>query len=708
MREVSVGFLWHMHQPYYKDPVSGTYLMPWVRLHAVRGYYDMIALLEDYPGIRCTFNLVPSLLAQIMDYTDNGSRDTDFHLSQKSPSDFTLDERKQLLTRFFMCHQQTMIAPFPRFNDLYEKRGAIRNPRQLESVAKKFTHQDILDLQVLFNLTWMGFTARKDKRIRDLISKGRSFSESDKRFLLDFQIDIMKEIIPLYRKAQAEGRIEITASPFYHPIGPLVMNVGHALRSLDTPLPTEVFSHPQDLRVQISKAVSLHEQLFGKPPKGMWPSEGSVCPEMIELLADNGIEWSASDEDILFASLRQSRTGTRLYRPYRATSGTSGVSMFFRDRPLSDHIGFVYAKNPPGQAAENFTNHLRNIHKGSRGYTFNPFVSIILDGENPWEYYPDSGEEFLRALYSNLLSTPGVQTSLFGEYLKDNPAGDTVGNLYSGSWINHNFAIWIGHEEDRKAWEYLARTRNYVESKGSSANPLAWEEIYIAEGSDWFWWYGDEFTSENDEQFDRLFRLHLANCYTLHGDTAPSELSKSIITPHDIIPGKIPSGFVHPIIDGKVSHFYEWLKAGYYAAAGSSTSMYRQQRILSHLYFGFDAEHLYMRMDFFNTSGDLTVQMDIVSPEQLRLQIAPADRIMTLSSVKNNRLELKTELTSVAFEHVLEFGIPFTLLSASAGQRIRFSVSLALKGLEVERHPASGFLSVTVPEEYFEKVMWYV
>jgi len=708
MKDVSVGFLWHMHQPYYKDPVSGTYLMPWVRLHAMRGYYDMIALLDDYPGIRCTFNLVPSLLSQILDYVDGGLRDLDFYVSEKSPSDLTSDEKKHIVSRFFMCSPQTMITPFPRYAHLFEKRGVVKSPKELDAITKKFTSHDILDLQVLFNLAWTGFTMRKDKGIKDLIKKGRSYTESDKRYLLDFQIEIMKRIIPHYKAAYEAGRIEITTSPFYHPISPLVMNVGYALRSLDTPLPDEAFSHPEDLNAQITKAMSFHENLFGAPPRGMWPSEGSVCPEMMELLANNGIEWTASDEAILFASLKQSRTGARLYKPYRVSSGTADVSMFFRDRPLSDHIGFMYAKNPPDQAADNLMHHLNNIRKGSKSFDFNPFVSMILDGENPWEYYPDSGEQFLRRLYGQLESAEGIKTSLFHDYLQENPAKQSIANLYTGSWINHNFGIWIGHEEERKAWEYLSRTRNYVEAKGDAADPLAWEEIYIAEGSDWFWWYGDDFVSENDEQFDSLFRLHLANCYTLHNDTPPAELSQSIITPHDIIPEKMPVGFIQPQIDGRVTHFYEWLKAGYYSPAGGSTSMYRHQQLLSQLFFGFDAEHLYMRIDFHSITDKVTVQVDILTPEPLRLSIPLSGSPLVLFMSGYNTYEKRAERGSVAFDDILEFKVPFTMLGVAPRQRIRFFLSLIEKELEVERHPSNGLLSLIIPENDYEKVMWYV
>jgi alpha-amylase/alpha-mannosidase (GH57 family) len=252
---------------------------------------------------------------------------------------------------------------------------------------------------------------------------------------------------------------------------------------------------------------------------------------MVELLASNGIQWTATDEDILFSSLRQTRTGSLLYRPYRVVHGNAGVAMFFRDRQFSDQISFNYARNLPAQAVDDLMHHLQTICRAAKGYDSVPFVPIILDGENPWEYYPDGGEGFLRGVYERLSGSGDIGTSRFHEFLQEHPPRQTIRNLYTGSWINRNFRIWIGHEEDRRAWEYLARTRRYVEAKGQAAHPLAWEEILIAEGSDWFWWYGDEFTTENDEEFDRIFRGHLKNCYELHGDQPPEELSRSIITP---------------------------------------------------------------------------------------------------------------------------------------------------------------------------------
>ncbi len=708
MRDIAVGFLWHMHQPYYKDPLAGTYLMPWVRLHATRGYYDMAALLEEYPDIRCTFNLVPSLLAQLIDYAEGGFRDEDFLLSQKSPSDLTWEEKRRIMLRFFMCNERTMIAPMPRYHNLFRKRGRIKTSEELDSAVKDFSSQDFLDLQVLFNLTWTGFMARKNEAVTDLIKKGRSFTESEKEHLLDFQIEIMGRIIPLYRKLLHEGRIEITTSPFYHPIGPLVMNVGYALRSMDTQLPDEPFSHPEDLNAQMERAISFHEKVLGARPKGMWPPEGSVCPEMLGLLAANGISWSATDEDILFSSIRQARTGPWLYQPYKAVYEDAEISMFFRDRPISDMIGFVYAKNQPEQAVNDFMHHMENIYKAAKGYAFDPFVPIILDGENPWEYYPDGGEGFLRGIYDRLGSSKGIRTMLFNEFLEQNPPTQKITSLYTGSWINRNFRIWIGHEEDARAWEYLARTRNYLEAKGEKAHPLAWEEIYIAEGSDWFWWYGDDFSSETDEDFDRIFRMHLSNCYALHGDAPPPELFQSIITPHDITPLKTPEGFITPFIDGAVSHFFEWRKAGCYQPSGEGKSMYKHLQYISAVFFGFDTDNLYLRVDFAGSPAGMAASIHIVNPRAIDARVPIGGSRMTLTSTEADASFPMAGLTGAAYKNILEMKIPFRDICALPGKRLRFYLSLMKDDLEVERHPDSGLLSLTIPDKSYERVMWHV
>jgi alpha-amylase/alpha-mannosidase (GH57 family) len=678
--------------------------MPWVRLHAVRGYYDMIAVLEEFPKIRCTFNLVPSLISQLIDYTDNNQTDIDFILSGKHPSELVIEEKKQIIERFFSCNQATMIAPFDKYEELLKRKSG----KKSEEAAREFNEQDMMDLQVLFNLTWIGFTGRKDQGISDLIKKGRHYTESDKRYVLNYHMKLMKKIIDLYRQAKSREQIEITVSPFYHPISPLVMNVSYALRCMETRLPEEGFSHPKDIDSQIKKAIDLFRDTFGEPPKGLWPSEGSVCPEMVEMLADNGIKWAASDEDILFLSLREQKTGMKLFRPYTVADGNKTISMFFRDRALSDMIGFIYSKNDPETAAADFVSHLEDIKKGSRIYGFNPFVSIILDGENPWEYYPDGGEQFLRNLYSDLSESQNIKTDTFNSFLQGNPPGAKIHNLYTGSWINHNFSIWIGHEEDRKAWDYLAKTRRYVESKGNDAHELAWEEIYIADGSDWYWWFGDEFTILNKGDFDRLFRLHLRNCYELHGDAPPPYLFQSIITPYDISPQKEPSGFIRPVIDGQVTHFYEWKKAGVYLARPESSSMYRHMGFIHKIFYGFDEQNLYFRLEVGTLPGNSRIKLYLTLPEEMEVVLPLKEARVIIKKGKDDSPGKVADDSEIVFDESIEIRIGFNVLGLMPHQKIRFYFVLDETGIEMERHPATGLLALEVPDRGFERKMWYV
>ncbi|MCX5910062.1 MAG: glycoside hydrolase family 57 protein, partial [Deltaproteobacteria bacterium] len=387
---VHLAFLWHMHQPFYKDPRTGEYSLPWVRLHALKGYYDMASILEDYPGILQNFNLVPSLLRQIEDYTEGRARDIFLEHSRKPAEDLSPEEKKFILANFFMCSWETMVKPHRGYWALLQKRGLKVPEYRWAEVLHQFTPQDFRDLQVWFNLTWFGYRARgKKEALRELLKKGKNFSENDKQILFQTQFEIIQELIPLYRSLLSRGQIEITVSPFYHPILPLLVNASLAHRAMpNAPLPS-TFAHPEDAEAQIQKAVAYFGTLFGGKPAGMWPSEGSVAPELIPMVAKAGIRWMATDEGNLFRSLPGPEERSRLFQPYRVTYQGAEVFMVFRDRNLSNLIGFTYAKNPPQASASDLYTHLKNTQKSLAAHRGERLILIALDGENPWEYYPD-------------------------------------------------------------------------------------------------------------------------------------------------------------------------------------------------------------------------------------------------------------------------------------------------------------------------------
>ncbi len=725
MQRLNIAFLWHMHQPYYRDALTGEYSLPWVRLHALKGYYDMISLLEDFPAIRQTFNLVPSLLRQLHEYARGEARDLFLDHTRKPAEELSPEEKKFILLNFFMCHWETMVKPYPDYWALLQKRGLKVPEYRLDDLLRHFTLQDFRDLQVWFNLAWMGHRAREKKEsIRELLKKGRSFSESDKKELLKIQSEILKEVIPLYYSAQSRGQIEITTSPFYHPILPILIDSTHASRAMpqaSLPIP---FSYPEDAGAQVQKAVACYHSLFGKDPWGIWPPEGSVSPELIPIIHRAGIRWMASDEGILFKSLPPEAGRPHLYQPYRGRHQGAEVAMVFRDRNLSDLIGFTYAKNSPQSSASDLLRHLKNIQNSLSGTREGALVLIALDGENPWEYYPDGGRSFLRLLYESLSREASLPTVKIGEFLETYPPRETLDRLHTGSWIEQNFRIWIGSPEDNQAWECLRRTRTFLQRASETMPALppqiwqqAWEEVYVAEGSDWFWWYGDDFHSDNDEEFDRLFRLHLAHVHLLLGAEVPDYLKNPIILPHEVKPTVEPVGLISPVIDGRVTHFYEWREAGYFAAQYSRGSMFRGEGFISGIYYGFDLERFYLRIDpiFRNRNHLEGLQFSIhfTTPQDWQITFPVkfaegTEPFFTLVHRSDGHAPPPRRLASIRSDRIVELSIPFAELRVHPQERVNFYLQVEKEDLEVERYPRSGFLSIIIPDRDFESSFWQV
>jgi alpha-amylase/alpha-mannosidase (GH57 family) len=523
MADIALTFLWHQHQPYYPDDVAGDNPMPWVRLHGVKDYVGMALHLLEFPELRATINLVPSLLVQLEAYTERNASDRFLDLSAIPADGLSEADSLFLLDHFFMANAEHMILPQARYGELYHRRAAGRNSAR--EALRRFKESDLRDLQVWFNLAWVHpLAVARDDFLQGLVAKGRLFSENDKKGLLARHRDLLREVVPLHRRLAESGQVELTTTPFFHPILPLLLDKKLAREAMpDCKLPRHTAGYPEDAAVHVRRAIEHHAGLFGGPPRGMWPAEGSVCQSMLPLLAQHGIRWIATDEEVLSASTHGavSRDGKghvrhpeQLYKAYKVREGNAELGIVFRDHALSDLIGFHYQRNDPTQAAEHFMGCLHGIGQVVHGGA-PALVGVILDGENCWEHYPGGGVAFLRALYERCVGTPGVKTMTVGEYLEKHPPHDTLPHLFAGSWISHNFAIWIGHEEDNTAWDALHRTREHLlrrQREGGRPPEVlqkAWEEMYIAEGSDWFWWFGDDHSSAQDALFDYLFRKHL-------------------------------------------------------------------------------------------------------------------------------------------------------------------------------------------------------
>jgi len=438
MAEVALAFFWHQHQPYYPDDLSGDNPMPWVRLHGVKDYYGMALHLEEVPEMRCTINLVPSLLVQLQAYTERGASDRPLDVSRIGAKDLGESDCLYLLDHFFMANPQHMIGPYPRYLELFQRRAPGRNTAQ--EALRRFKEQDYRDLQVWFNLAWIHpLAVARDAELRNLVKKGRLFSEDDKNLVLDKHLEILKAVIPLHKKLADSGQVELTTTPFFHPIVPLLLDKKLAKEAMpEVKLPRHSGGYPEDAAVHVRRAIEQHASLFGSPPWGMWPAEGSVCQAMIPLLAQHGIRWIATDEEILGQSTQgfvsrddkgHVRNPELLYQPYLVKDGAHELNIVFRDHALSDMIGFHYQRSPGAEAADDFVRHLANIRKAVN-HKLPVLVSVILDGENCWEHYAEGGVTFLRALYERCTKTPEIRPVPLGEYLE--PAAGFITTSPSG------------------------------------------------------------------------------------------------------------------------------------------------------------------------------------------------------------------------------------------------------------------------------------
>jgi len=548
--KLCVAIVWHQHQPkYLKDLETGEYAEPWVRMHAIKDYYDMVSILGDYPDVRFTVNLTPILLMQLDDvvrgYETGGGSDEYLRMTLKDAAELTLDDEVYLLTHFFNAQWDNKIHIWPRYRELKDKKGG-DSRSELEAAAATFTQQDWRDLQAWFNLAWFDPDFQEGEvtlpdgsvvTVRHLIEKAEGFTEEDKLEIIDTQIAIMKNVVAVHREAMERGQLEVITTPFYHPILPLIFDTDLARVAMPgTRLPEHRFSYPEDAARHVEMAADYYEELFGARPAGLWPGEGSVAQEIVGTVADAGFAWMASDDQVLQRSLDAPylSAGDR-YQMYWAEDGDSRVAMIFRDHRLSDDIGFNFGKMNGVDAANSMMMSLYSIHKQLADDERTYVVPIILDGENAWEWYKHDAKEFFHSWYDQMSRASFLKTVTVEEYLAEHPPTETLPRLWAGSWISQDFSTWIGETEENTAWDYLARVRSDLEDiarrDGVDADALerAFDEMYAAEGSDWFWWYGRDQDSGNDGAFDEIFRGTLANVYTLAGETPPAFLSESVL-----------------------------------------------------------------------------------------------------------------------------------------------------------------------------------
>jgi alpha-amylase/alpha-mannosidase (GH57 family) len=547
---LSVCFVWHMHQPLYKDRMSGIYLMPWVRLHAIKDYLDMPLLLKNYPKIRQTFNLVPSLIEQLEDYAWHKATDKQMQLTCKNEHEYTFEDKVYLLSESFHANLDRQIRSIPQFFGLFMKRQRLlKKDLTYSTMVDEFSAQELADMSALFNLVWFDpIWFSNIPELQQLKDQGSNFTLAQRRRIIEIEIEVIQKTVSVYKELQDAGNIEVTTSPYYHPILPLLIDTNVArLPNPYTTLPQQLYFHKEDAEHQLSAGLALYQEKLGCPARGMWPSEMSVSPAALQMIAQQGIKWVVLDEALLTKTLEQGlhrdehgnlNSAEMLCQPYKLQVGDESINILFREVVLSNEISFSYAGRHPADAATSLYMRLKHIQQRLFNWHREGAVVIALDGENCWETYEQDGNLFLNELYRRLSEDNTLNVCTVSDYLERNPPTVELFNIHSGSWIGADYHIWIGDPLKNKAWDLLATTRRFLVAQleqkeyAKETQAKAWEEIYAAEGSDWFWWFGEPNSSEHDEMFDQQFRLRLQNVYKLLGCEYPEHLDSAV---HDLV-----------------------------------------------------------------------------------------------------------------------------------------------------------------------------
>ena len=539
---LNVVICWHMHQPHYCDLISGTYQLPWSYLHATKDYIDMAAHLAAAPEARAVVNFAPVLLEQLSDYAGqvNG------FLSENKPLRDPLlaalacpvlpagkEQRMALVSACLRVNELRSIRRFSSYQKLAEMaRWFHEHPSGMLYLGDQF----IIDLLVWYHLAWMGETVRRDNNLlQQLMDKGTGFSLQDRRKLLKLIGELLSSVIDRYRKLAEDGQVELSMSPYAHPIVPLMLDLQTAREAMPEVKMPALEKYPggeERARWHIREGIDVFEQFLGMRPTGCWPSEGGVSEATLALLEEYGFKWAASGESVFRHSLAHPVNHTlseaSLHQGFRVNDGE--LTCFFRDDGLSDLIGFTYSDWHADDAVANLIQHLENIAAATRGKD-NALVSIILDGENAWEHFPENGYHFLNSLYRKLTDHPRLKMTTYSEYLSTRRRSPRLKTLVSGSWVYGTFSTWIGDKDKNRGWDMLGDAKQVFDktmaehSLSGEQKLAAQHQLSICEGSDWFWWFGDYNSADTVSDFERLFRMHLSNLYNLLGKEPPEYLS---------------------------------------------------------------------------------------------------------------------------------------------------------------------------------------
>jgi len=747
-KKLNIAFIWHFHQPIYQESYSEDFLMPWVRLHCSKDYYDMLWRIENFKNIRLNFNISPVLVDSVERYL-KGIHDIHSRLLISDVEALSVEDKNFILQHFFDANYANMILKRPYYASLYNKRYSKDNIS-----PDAFDNQEYADIMANFTLCWI------DKKfvemfpsLQKLMDKERGYTLEDRLEIFNIQLEIFRKLPDLYRKYQSQHRIEISTNPFYHPILPLLLDINEDKYQYSENLPEKSKLMEEDAYEQTKKSLDKFEEFFGKRPNGIWLPEQCISKKAVKLLSDLGVKWTVADEGILANSIKKEFTRDfegNLEDPfdlcinYKLNDDTK-TGIIFADSFFANLVGFGYGNYEGEIAANDFYEKIKTIqNKLENSPKEEHLLTIAMDGENCWESYANDGEEFLNTLYSLIENDPSLETVLVSDFLEKSEP-DVLEDLASGSWINRNFDLWIGEPTKNVAWLYLDKTRSKLEeakerliSGAKNAKEKhaieelidkAKQEIFIAQGSDWFWWYGEPNESGNDHIFDYLFRAHLKNVYKILNEPHPGYLDIPLIS---IIgkPVREPKRAISPIIDGVIDESIDnWADAGYIFLPDSPT--FSADKTIKGIYYGNDDTNVYFKFELnkkniTNSKHFLRNQIFLYFRSESQNILSP---VRTVSKTENIYPIIENQFThevsfsfnntemlplalakstfgglwisqllkriNYAYRDTIEISISFEDLGVNPGESVEFCILAATKGVLNEVYPQDILLTLT-------------
>jgi alpha-amylase/alpha-mannosidase (GH57 family) len=685
---LDVCFVWHFHQPLYIDLATQRSVLPWVRLHSARNYSMMLSLLKVQPQAHVTINVTPVLAYQINAYASSQCSDDWLQLATTEAASLSPDQKQDLVHHFFDVNPDRVIDQDPLYHVLASRR---------DEPAATWSDQDILDLQCLFTRSWT-YSGKPGAGMGQ--AHPEHYTQQDRQALALAQADRVQRFLPDLVQLAQTGQVEVATSPFAHPILPLLIDTDAAAAVQKTPLPRPAFRRPEDSLRQLETGKTFMERLLGVPITGCWPSEGSVSMEALDQIVRSGFAWTATDETILLREL-QGAPRSRLYKPYVAKTASGNLSMLFRDRGLSDAIGFQYASMKEEDSVAQFIGHVRAIRDG---LSEPGVLSIIMDGENAWEFYPGGGASFLSLMYDALVNEPGIRLATVSEALGDVPALPLPA-IRPGSWIDGDFKVWIGDREDNSSWGYLRATRDDWEGFTPDEQERSYMSLMAAEGSDWNWWYGRDRTPEVAAQFDDLYRRHLINVYAQAGKTVPDLLLQPVAGNSPSAITLDPVGIMEPPVDGSPARYLDWAPSSKVPAVNGGGAMTFGIPVVSSVHIGCGRTTLYVLVEF----GDSASSAEDLRVE-IRVQTAARSTHFVVRKDHDQASAWSEPETSFTWglRDTLQVGLPFDAMGAQPGEQVKLAILVLGGGRLLATIPSQGTLSVLLPGQDYDLRHWEV